>query len=237
MIGLYIFGILVGILCALVLKKTAFRGNPVPFVMELPAYHMPALKNLMNSMWERGSSFIKKAGTIILLASIFVWTLSHVGFVNGSLRLDIDMALETSILGTIGSAISVIFVPLGFGSAKASVATLMGIIAKEEIVGVFGVLDFEGMTKLSAYSFLIFNLLCAPCVAAIGAIRREMNSPKWTLAAICYQCGFAYCVSLIIYQLGNMAIGRGSLPGIIAGFAVSALIIFLIARKPSTIKK
>ncbi len=234
----YFAGVAAIVISGIILKKTKpFISEPSPFVMELPAYHMPTLKNLMNSMWERGSSFIKKAGTIILLASIFVWTLSHVGFVNGSLRLDIDMALETSILGTIGSAISVIFVPLGFGSAKASVATLMGIIAKEEIVGVFGVLDFEGMTKLSAYSFLIFNLLCAPCVAAIGAIRREMNSPKWTLAAICYQCGFAYCVSLIIYQLGNMAIGRGSLPGIIAGFAVSALIIFLIARKPSTIKK
>ena len=201
--------------------------------MELPPYHMPTFKNLMHSMWERGSSYIKKAGTIILLASIGIWTFSHVGFVGGSLTLDINMALEASILGVIGKGISVIFTPLGFGNAKASVATLMGILAKEEIVGVFGVLDFESMTKLSAYSFLMFNLLCAPCVAAIGAIRREMNSPKWTLAAIGYQCGLAYSVSLMIYQFGMMLAGRGNLIGIIAAFAVLAAFVFLIVRKPS----
>ncbi len=230
----YFAGVVAVVLSGIILKKTKpFIGEPAPFVMELPPYHMPTFKNLMHSMWERGSSYIKKAGTIILLASIGIWTFSHVGFVGGSLTLDINMALEASILGVIGKGISVIFTPLGFGNAKASVATLMGILAKEEIVGVFGVLDLESMTKLSAYSFLMFNLLCAPCVAAIGAIRREMNSPKWTLAAIGYQCGLAYSVSLMIYQFGMMLMGRGNLIGIIAAFAVLAAFVFLIVRKPS----
>lgn len=233
----YFAGVVAVVLSGIILKKTRpFISEPAPFVMELPPYHMPTFKNLMHSMWERGSSFIKKAGTIILLASIGIWTFSHVGFVGGSLTLDINMALEMSILGVIGKGVSVIFTPLGFGNAKASVATLMGILAKEEIVGVFGVLDFESMTKLSAYSFLMFNLLCAPCVAAIGAIRREMNSPKWTLAAIGYQCGLAYSVSLMIYQFGMMLVGRGNLIGIIAAFAVLAVFVFLIIRKPSAVK-
>lgn len=230
----YFAGVVAVVLSGIILKKTKpFISEPASFVMELPPYHMPTFKNLMHSMWERGSSYIKKAGTIILLASIGIWTFSHVGFVGGSLTLDINMALEASILGVIGKGISVIFTPLGFGNAKASVATLMGILAKEEIVGVFGVLDFESMTKLSAYSFLMFNLLCAPCVAAIGAIRREMNSPKWTLAAIGYQCGLAYSVSLMIYQFGMMLAGRGNLIGIIAAFAILAAFVFLIVRKPS----
>lgn len=233
----YFAGVVAVVLSGIILKKTRpFISEPAPFVMELPPYHMPTFKNLMHSMWERGSSYIKKAGTIILLASIGIWTFSHVGFVGGSLTLDINMALEMSILGVIGKGVSVIFTPLGFGNAKASVATLMGILAKEEIVGVFGVLDFESMTKLSAYSFLMFNLLCAPCVAAIGAIRREMNSPKWTLAAIGYQCGLAYSVSLMIYQFGMMLVGRGNLIGIIAAFAVLAVFVFLIIRKPSAVK-
>lgn len=233
----YFAGVVAVVLSGIILKKTRpFISEPAPFVMELPPYHMPTFKNLMHSMWERGSSYIKKAGTIILLASIGIWTFSHVGFVAGRLTLDINMALEASILGVIGKGVSVIFTPLGFGNAKASVATLMGILAKEEIVGVFGVLDFESMTKLSAYSFLMFNLLCAPCVAAIGAIRREMNSPKWTLAAIGYQCGLAYSVSLMIYQFGMMLAGRGNLIGIIAAFAVLAVFVFLIIRKPSAVK-
>ncbi len=229
----YFVGIAAIIISGIMLKKTKlFAGKPSPFVMELPAYHMPTFKNLMHAMWERGSSYIKKAGTIILLASIAVWLFSHIGFVGGQFKLDVNMALEASILGTIGSAVAWIFAPLGFGSAKASVATLMGILAKEEIVGVFGVLDFEGMTQLAAYSFLMFNLLCAPCVAAIGAIRREMNSAKWTLFAISYQCIFAYCVALMIYQFGMMSMGKGNLIGIIAAFCVAALMLYMLLRKP-----
>lgn len=232
----YLLGVTAVVFSGIVLKKTApFISEPAPFVMELPPYHMPTFKNLMYSMWERGSSYIKKAGTIILLASIGIWSLSHIGFVAGKLTLDVEMALETSILGTIGKGISWIFAPLGFGSTKASVATLMGILAKEEIVGVFGVLDFEGMTKLAAYSFLMFNLLCAPCVAAIGAIRREMNSAKWTAFAILYQCGLAYAAALMLYQFGMMIDGRGSLGGIIAAFGVLALTLYLLFRKPTQI--
>lgn len=233
----YFVGVTAVVISGIILKKTKpFISEPAPFVMELPAYHMPTFKNLMHSMWERGGSFIKKAGTVILLASIAIWTLSHIGFVGGGFTLDVDMALEASVLGTVGNAISWLFTPLGFGNAKAAVATLMGILAKEEIVGVFGVLDFEGMTALSAYSFLMFNLLCAPCVAAIGAIRREMNSPKWTLFAIGYQCTLAYSASLMVYQFGMMISGRGNLIGIIAAFAVLSLVIYLLARKPYRIK-
>lgn len=230
----YLLGVTAVVFSGIVLKKTApFISEPAPFVMELPPYHMPTFKNLMYSMWERGSSYIKKAGTIILLASIGIWTFSHVGFIAGKLSLDVNMALEVSILGTIGKGISWIFAPLGFGSTKASVATLMGILAKEEIVGVFGVLDFEGMTKLAAYSFLMFNLLCAPCVAAIGAIRREMNSGKWTAFAILYQCGLAYAAALMLYQFGMMIAGRGNLIGIISAFGVLAFVLYMIFRKPT----
>lgn len=234
----YLLGVAAVVFSGIVLKKTApFISEPAPFVMELPPYHMPTLKNLMYSMWERGSSYIKKAGTIILLASIGIWTLSHIGFVAGRLTLDVEMALEASILGTIGKGVSLIFAPLGFGSPKASVATLMGILAKEEIVGVFGVLDFEGMSKLAAYSFLMFNLLCAPCVAAIGAIRREMNSGKWTAFAILYQCGLAYTASLMLYQFGMMMIGRGNLLGIIAAFSLLALVLYMLFRKPTDLNR
>ncbi|MBP0989994.1 MAG: ferrous iron transporter B [Oscillospiraceae bacterium] len=228
----YLIGIFAIVTSGFILKKTKmFSGEPSPFVMELPAYHMPTPINILRSMWERGWAFIKKAGTIILLASIFVWIGSSVGVVEGKLVFALDIPLESSILGVIGGALKVLFNPLGFGSAKASIATLMGILAKEEIVGVFGVLDFEGMTALSAYSFLIFNLLCAPCVGAISAISREMNSAKWTWFAIGYQCAFAYAVSLIVYQFGMMF--KGAANPISLAFAVIIFIfmVYMVVRK------
>ena len=198
--------------------------------MELPAYHWPALSNLLRSMWERSWSFIKKAGTIILLASIFIWAGSHFGIVEGVFRFDLEMELENSLLGILSSAVKWIFAPLGFGTMKSTIATIMGLVAKEEVVGVFGVLDFEGMTKLAAYSFLIFNLLCAPCFAAIGAIKREMNSAKWTWFAIGYQCVFAYAISLIVYQFGTLILGAGNVIGVIAAAAIAGLILYLLFR-------
>ena len=185
----YFIGIAATIISGMMLKKTKmFAGDPAPFVMELPAYHWPTVDNVLRSMWERAWSFMKKAGTIILLSSIVIWAGSCFGMMNGSFTFSTEMELEDSVLGMIGSALCWIFAPLGFGSIKATVATIMGLVAKEEVVGVFGVLDFEGMTRLAAYSFLVFNLLCAPCFAAIGAIKREMNSAKWTWFAIGYQC-------------------------------------------------
>ena len=172
----YFVGIAAIIISGIMLKKTRmFAGDPAPFVMELPAYHWPTVGNVLRSMWERAWSFIKKAGTIILLASIVIWAGSCFGRVDGAFTFSTEMELENSILGMVGGALCWIFKPLGFGNIKATVATIMGLVAKEEVVGVFGVLDFEGMTKLAAYSFLVFNLLCAPCFAAIGAIKREMN--------------------------------------------------------------
>ena len=235
----YFVGIAAIIVSGLILKKTKmFAGEPAPFVMELPAYHMPTIANLMRSMWERSWSFIKKAGTIILLASIVIWTGSHFGYVDGSFTFSSDMELENSVLGIIGNAICWIFAPLGFGNIKATVATIMGIAAKEEIVGVFGVLDFGGMTQLAAYSFLIFNLLCAPCVAAIGAIRREMNSGKWTLFAIGYQCVFAYIISLIVYQLGSAFTGNLNIVGLVfAILFILGMLYMLFIRKAKNAAK
>ena len=199
----YFVGIAAIICSGIILKKTRmFAGDPAPFVMELPAYHMPTVGNVLRSMWERGWSFIKKAGTIILLSSIIIWAGSCFGMVDGSFGFDPDMELESSILGMVGSAVSFIFAPLGFNNIKATIATIMGLVAKEEVVGVFGVLDFEEMSQIAAYSFLVFNLLCAPCFAAMGAIKREMNNRKWFWFAIGYQCGLAYVVSLCIYQIG-----------------------------------
>ena len=227
----YFIGIGAIVVSGIMLKKTKpFSGDPAPFVMELPAYHWPTVSNLLRSMWERSWSFIKKAGTIILLASIVIWAGSHFGVVDGVLLFDSEMALETSLLGIASNAIKWIFAPLGFGTIKSTIATIMGLVAKEEVVGVFGVLDFEGMTKLAAYSFLIFNLLCAPCFAAIGAIRREMNSRKWTWFAIGYQCVFAYAISLIVYQLGTLFSGSGNIIGIIVAVIVTALILYLLFR-------
>ncbi len=227
----YFIGMAAIVISGIMLKKTKmFAGDPAPFVMELPAYHMPTLGNVLRSMWERGWSFIKKAGTIILLSSIVIWAGSHFGTVDGSFGFFLDIDLEDSVLGVIGNAIKWIFIPLGFDSIKATIATIMGLVAKEEVVGVFGVLDFEGLTKLAAFSFLIFNLLCAPCFAAIGAIKREMNSAKWTWFAIGYQCIFAYCVSLVIYQLGMLFTGAGNVIGVIVAVALIAFLCYMLFK-------
>ena len=227
----YFIGIAAIVISGIMLKKTKmFAGDPAPFVMELPAYHVPTVGNVLRSMWERAWSFIKKAGTIILLSSIIIWAGSCFGFEGGNFVFNPDMELENSILGIIGGAISWIFSPLGFGNTKAAIATIMGLVAKEEVVGVFGVLDFESLTQLAAYSFLVFNLLCAPCFAAIGAIKREMNSAKWTCFAIGYQCVFAYAVSLIIYQLGMLFTGQANIIGAIFAFAVIAFIAYMLFR-------
>lgn len=227
----YFVGIAAIIISGIMLKKTRmFAGDPAPFVMELPAYHWPTVGNVLRSMWERAWSFIKKAGTIILLASIVIWAGSCFGRVDGAFTFSTEMELENSILGMVGGALCWIFKPLGFGNIKATAATIMGLVAKEEVVGVFGVLDFEGMTKLAAYSFLVFNLLCAPCFAAIGAIKREMNSAKWTWFAIGYQCLFAYAVSLMIYQIGSIFAGGMNFIGLIAALAVLAAMLYMLFK-------
>lgn len=247
----YFVGIAAIIISGIILKKTKpFAGEPAPFVMELPAYHVPTVKNVLRGTWERGWSFIKKAGTIITLASVFVWFTSSFGFVDGAFGMVEDM--DASILAAIGNAVCFIFAPLGFGSWQATVATLLGLVAKEEVVGAFGTLfavagdalemveegDFAGLvniaaqfTQLSAYSFLIFNLLCAPCFAAIGAIKREMNNAKWTWAAIGWECGFAYAVALIVYQIGGLFTGDTTFgAGTVAAVIVLGVLIYLIVR-------
>ena len=230
----YFLGIAAIIISGIILKKTKmFAGDPAPFVMELPAYHLPTVSNLLRSMWERGWSFIKRAGTIILLASIIIWAGSSFGMVDGSFGFSTEMELNDSVLGMIGNAICWIFAPLGFGEATATIATIMGLVAKEEVVGVFGVLDFEGLGALAGYAFLAFNLLCAPCFAAIGAIKREMNSAKWTWFAIGYQCTFAYATALVIYQLGMLFSGHFdvfTIIGSIVAFAIIAFVIYLLVR-------
>ncbi|MGN0360067.1 MAG: ferrous iron transporter B [Hominisplanchenecus sp.] len=232
----YFIGIAAIVISGIMLKKTwMFAGEPAPFVMELPAYHWPTPGNIMRSMWERASSFIKKAGTIILLSSIIIWAGSCFGFTDGSFGFRPDMELESSVLGMIGAAISWIFTPLGFGNMKAAIATIMGLVAKEEVVGVFGVLDFEGMSQIAGYSFLVFNLLCAPCFAAIGAIRREMNDAKWTWFAVGYQCVFAYGIALVIYQMGMFFTGAGSVTGVMAALVVIAVILFMLFKPVKTL--
>ena len=231
-VGAYFIGIAAIAISGIMLKKTSlFAGDPAPFVMEMPEYHLPTVKNLALSTWERGWSFIKKAGTIILLSSVVIWTFSTLGFTSEGFGWSADMPLESSILGYASMGISWIFAPLGFGNIKATVATFMGLVAKEEVVAVFGVLDFGGMGALAAFSFMVFNLLCAPCFAAIGAIRREMNSGRWTAFAIGYQCVFAYCVSFVIYQLGMLVGGNfgwhilgGALSLAVIGFALYMLL-------------
>ncbi|MGN1416120.1 MAG: ferrous iron transport protein B [Oscillospiraceae bacterium] len=228
----YFIGVAAIIISGIMLKKTKmFAGEPAPFVMELPAYHLPTVGNILRSMWERGWSFIKKAGTIILLSSVIIWAGSVFGTLpDGSFGFCADLELSDSVLGTIGNAICLIFAPLGFGEPTAAIATIMGLVAKEEVVGVFGVLDFMEMTPIAGYSFLVFNLLCAPCFAAIGAIRREMNNPGWTAFAITYQCLFAYAVSLIIYQFGLLFTGSVNVIGLIFAVIVLAFIIYMLAR-------
>ena len=223
------------------LKKTKmFAGDPAPFVMELPAYHMPTAGNVLRSMWERGWSFIKKAGTIILLSTIVVWFTSYFGFVDGDFRMLSDDELSHSLLAAVGGAIAWIFAPLGWGTWEAAVASITGLVAKENIVGTMGILYgasgnvyhtlasvFSGVT---GYSFLVFNLLCAPCFAAIGAIRREMNNPKWTWFAIVYQCGFAYAISLMINQFGGIFTGNANVIGIVFAAAILIGMIYMLAR-------
>ena len=227
----YFIGVASVIISGILLKKTKmFAGDPAPFVMELPAYHWPTLSNLLRSMWERGWSFIKKAGTVILISSILIWLGSVFGNTEAGFGFDPDMELEASVLGIIGGAIKWIFAPIGFANIKATIATIMGLVAKEEVVGVFGVLDFEGLNALAGFSFLIFNLLCAPCFAAIGAIKREMNSAKWTWFAIGYQCVFAYAISLIVYQFGLLFTGAVNVVGLIFAILVLAGLCFLVFR-------
>lgn len=227
----YFIGIFAIVISGIMLKKTTmFKGDPAPFVMELPAYHMPTFSNVMRSMWDRTSSFVKKAGSVILIASIVIWAGSRFGIIDGAFEFSNEMLLENSILGMIGNALAWIFTPLGFGNIKATIATLMGLLAKEEVVGVFGVLDFGGMSQLAAYSFLVFNLLCAPCFAAMGAIRREMNSFKWTSFAIGYQCLFAYAASLVVYQVGSALSGNMSIIGLAFALGIIAYTLYMVFK-------
>ena len=237
----YFIGMAAIIISGIMLKKTKmFSGDPAPFVMELPAYHWPTLKNVLRSMWERGWSFIKKAGTIILLSTILVWFTSFFGFTEDGFRMLEEEELELSILARIGNAIAWIFAPLGWGTWQATVASITGLVAKENIVGTMGILYSgdstvyatlaEAFTGVTAYSFLVFNLLCAPCFAAIGAIRREMNNAKWTWFAIGYQCVFAYAIALMINQFGGIFTGNANILGIIVSVIVLAFIIFMLFR-------
>ena len=218
----YFLGMFAIITSGIILKKTKlFAGEPAPFVMELPAYHWPTVGTVLRSMWERGWSFIKKAGTIILLSSIVVWLGSHFGNTGSEFGYSSDMELADSVLGSIGNVVKWIFAPLGFNDATATVATIMGLVAKEEVVGVFGVLDFEGMLPVAGYAFLAFNLLCAPCFAAMGAIKREMNNSKWFWIAIGYMTCFAYLTALVIYQIGGLIVGE-------TGFGIFTIIAILV---------
>lgn len=240
--GAYFIGMAAIICSGIILKKTKmFSGDPAPFVMELPAYHFPTLKNLLHSMWERGWSFIKKAGTIILLSTIVVWFTTYFGFVDGSFRMLDESEIDASILAKIGGLIAWIFAPIGFGNWQATVASITGLVAKENIVGTMGILYGGGemsvwqtlagcFTKVSGLSFLVFNLLCAPCFAAIGAIKREMNSAKWTWFAIGYQCSFAYIISLMINQFGNLFMGNANIVGVIAAAIVLIGMIYMLVR-------
>ena len=231
-VSAYLIGVAAVIVSGIMLKKTKlFAGDVAPFVMELPAYHWPTFRNVFRSVWERGSSFIKKAGTVILLSSIILWAGSVFGVVDGSFMFDVEMEMDNSLLGILGNAVCWVFSPLGFGSAKATVATVMGLVAKEEVVAVFGVLDFAEMSKLAGFSFLLFNLLCAPCFAAMGAIKREMNNFKWTLFAIGYQTVFAYAVSLMIYQFGMLFAGAPNIFGVVAAVLVLGFLGFMLFRK------
>ena len=247
-VSAYFIGVAAIIISGIILKKTKpFSGDPAPFVMELPAYHAPTAGNVLRSTWERGWSFIKKAGTIILLSSVVLWFLQGFGWEEGSFGMVEDM--NNSVLAAIGSVIAYLFVPLGFGNWKAAVATITGLIAKENVVATFGILynyagelaengdEIWGMvaqdyTQLSAYAFMIFNLLCAPCFAAMGAIKREMNNSKWTAFAIGYMCVFAYAVALVVYRLGMLFTGSFSIWTVIALAVLAGMIYLLVRRNP-----
>jgi len=252
----YFIGVAAVIISGIILKKTkAFAGEPAPFVMELPAYHAPIPSNILRATWERGWSFIKRAGTVIVAASVIIWVLNSLSFENGFHYITEENG-GASILEVIGSAIAIIFKPLGFGNWQSAVATVLGLVAKEEVVGVFGSLssmadadlafelveaadsaglavigqEFFGGSALAGFSFLIFNLLCAPCFAAIGAIKREMNNPKWTWFAIGYMCAFAYAISLIVYQVGMAFTGVIDIFWLIIALALAAGIIYMLLR-------
>ena len=234
----YFVGMAAIIISGIMLKKTKmFAGDPAPFVMELPAYHWPTVGNVLRSMWERGWSFIKKAGTIILLSTIVIWFTTYFGWVDGTFQMLSEEQIDASILAKIGNAIAWIFAPLGWGTWQAAVASITGLVAKENIVGTMGILYPDGwteigaaFTQISGYSFLVFNLLCAPCFAAIGAIKREMNSQKWTWFAIGYQCGFAYLCGLMIYQFGCAFTGNLNVIGLICAILALAGIIYMLVR-------
>ena len=239
----YFVGMAAIVVSGIILKKTKiFSGDPAPFVMELPAYHMPRLIDVLRSMWERGWSFIKKAGTIIVLSTIFVWFTSYFGFVDGHFTMLSEDQIDSSILATIGNFIAWIFIPLGWGNWQAAVASITGLVAKENIVATMSILYGGGelstyatlathFTAITGYSFLVFNLLCAPCFAAIGAIKREMNNPKWTWFAILYQCGFAYVIAFLVSQIGNAFVGSINILGIIISVAILACMIYMLFFK------
>ena len=249
--GAYFIGITSIIISGIMLKKTKmFAGDAAPFVMELPSYHWPTLTNLLNSMWERGLSFIKKAGSIILLSTIVIWFLSFFGWVEGSFTMLEEDQMDCSILAKTGSAIAWLFSPLGWGNWQATVASITGLVAKENIVGTMGILYggteayanmAEAFTKITGLSFLIFNLLCAPCFAAMGAIKREMNNAKWFWFAIGYECVFAYVIAFLVNQFGNLFTGNvkgtGGFIGIVFGMAVLAVLIYMIFRKDPNKKR
>ena len=238
----YFIGMAAIVISGIMLKKTRmFSGDPAPFVMELPAYHWPTLGNVLRSMWERGWSFIKKAGTIILLSTIFVWFTTYFGWAEDGFRMLSDEEINYSILAKIGGAIAWIFAPLGWGNWQAVVASITGLVAKENIVGTLGILYGGGdgtvyqnlataFNGITGYSFLVFNLLCAPCFAAIGAIKREMNSQKWTWFAIGYQCGFAYAIALMVNQFGALFTGNGNVLGVIVGVVLLAFIVYMLVK-------
>ena len=234
----YFVGMAAIIISGIILKKTKmFAGDPAPFVMELPAYHWPTLGNVLRSMWERGWSFIKKAGTIILLSTLGVWFTTYFGWVDGAFQMLSEDQIDCSILAKIGNAIAWLFIPLGWGNWQAAVASITGLVAKENIVGTMGILYPDGwaeigaaFTQITGYSFLVFNLLCAPCFAAIGAIKREMNNPKWTWFAIGYQCGFAYVIALMINQFGSALTGSLNVLGLIAAIAVLVGLLYMLFK-------
>ena len=237
----YFIGMAAIVISGIMLKKTKrFAGEPAPFVMELPAYHWPTVGNVLRSTWERGWSFIKKAGTIILLSTIFVWFTTYFGTVDGTFRMLSEDEINYSILASIGGAIAWIFKPLGWGNWQAVVASITGLIAKENIVGTLGILYggdgsvysnlASAFTPITAYSFLVFNLLCAPCFAAIGAIKREMNNAGWTWFAIGYQCGFAYVIALMINQFGNLFTGNANLLGVVAAAAFLVGMVYMLFK-------
>lgn len=234
----YFIGMAAIVVSGIMLKKTKmFSGDPAPFVMELPAYHLPTVSNLLRSMWERGWSFIKKAGTIILLSTIFVWFTTYFGFVDGTFRMLGEDEIGNSILAAIGNGLAWIFAPLGWGNWQATVASITGLVAKENIVGTMGILYPGGWTEigaaftgLSGFSFLLFNLLCAPCFAAMGAIKREMNNIKWFWFAIGYQCVFAYVIAFMVFQFGSIFAGGLNVIGLIFAVAVFAFMIYMLVR-------